>query len=469
MKRIICILLLLSCLGMTVNANPNMMGDVGEIAMNKATPIIDGSITDSEGWTEAVYAYKDIMATFGNTNDILQSFYLRYAYDDEYIYYCADILDSSFVYSTGEDDIDNVINDFNIKNENVYGYNGDIFTFTMDPLGQFLEYGFLENTDYNSWYSVGIFEGDICRMYRGHNRSGDITDSVKVAGHRTEGGWCFEAAIPWDFICVDADEMSFGDVMVTPEQMAANGADHRAMAIYLDRFIDPEAEEIATYQRFATCGYILPDGLLGYLSSGVCLKAYGIMLKTEGMTTDTEGDDTTGIDSDDTTVTDSLVTDGVDTTDTTALNTTETNEGADQDNSSDTAVITPNTTEENQADTTGSNEDQAAGTQNDDAITDKDQQTGSTDTALQNNNNESSDSDINSESSSNADADQPASDSEENESAGNQTGGKDSTKQQSTNSPNSISSTQTFDLGVGVAIGGLAIAIIGFIFVKKKL
>ncbi len=282
MKKLICILLLLSCLGFSVSANPNMQADVGNINVPMSAPTVDGNITTTEGWSEGVYAYKDLMATFGNTNDILQSFYLYYAYDSNGLYYAADILDNSFVLSTGEDDIDNVQNDFNIKNEVVYGYNGDIFTFTIDPLGRFLNEGYLANSDYNAWYSVGIFEGDVCRMYRAHNRSGDITSEVKLSGQVTDSGWRFEAFIPWYFISQDAEEMSFGDITVTPEELSAGAAEPRAMAIYMDRFDDPESGDDETFQRFATCGHVLADGLMGYLSSGVCLKAYGITLTLEG-------------------------------------------------------------------------------------------------------------------------------------------------------------------------------------------
>lgn len=368
MKRLICILLLLSCLCLTVNANPNMQADVGNINVPMATPSVDGNITANEGWSESVYAYKDLMATFGNCNEILQSFYLYYAYDKDGLYYAADILDSSFVLSTGEDDIDNVENDFNIKNENVYGYNGDIFTFTIDPLGEFLNEGYMSNTDYNAWYSVGIFEGNICRMYRAHNRSGDITADVRVNGRVTENGWCFEAFIPWAFICQDAEDISFGDITVTPEELYADTAAHRAMAIYMDRFVDPESGDVATFQRFATCGYVLADGLMGYLSSGVCLKAYGITLTMNGsgeVSTDTTAADTTLAESENTT------------------------------QSSDTAKTESHTTVKSTT--------------------------------------------------------------------------KATTKKASTGTATGGNSAQTFDMGIAAAIGGVIIAVIAFVFVKKKL
>ncbi|MBR6514493.1 MAG: hypothetical protein IKT46_06640 [Clostridia bacterium] len=282
MKKTICVFIILSVLSLTVFANPNMQADIGNINVPMATPVIDGVINAGEGWSEGVYAYKDLMATFGNCNEILQSFYLYYAYDNDGIYYAADITDNSFVLSTGEDDIDNVKNDFNIKDEVVYGYNGDIFTFTVDPMGAFLNEGYMSNTDYNAWYSVGIFEGNVCRMYRAHNRSGDITSDVKLKGAVTDAGWRFEAFIPWDFISTDAEDMSYGDISLTPAQLCASGASHRAMAIYMDRFVDPESGDIATFQRFATCGFTLSDGLLGYMSSGMCLKAYGITLTLGG-------------------------------------------------------------------------------------------------------------------------------------------------------------------------------------------
>ncbi|MBQ3183144.1 MAG: hypothetical protein IJB57_05705 [Clostridia bacterium] len=365
MRRLICVILLLACLGLTVNANPNMQADIGNINIPMSAPMVDGNINTNEGWSEGVYAYKDLMATFGNTNDILQSFYLYYAYDKDGLYYAADILDSSFVLSTGEDDIDNVQNDFNIKNEVVYGYNGDIFTFTVDPLGRFLNEGYLSNTDYNAWYSVGIFEGDICRMFRGHNRSGDITADVKVSGQVTDAGWRFEAFIPWDFICQDAEEMSFGDITVTPAELYAGGAQHRAMAIYMDRFVDPESGDVDTFQRFATCGHVLADGLMGYLSSGVCLKAYGITLTIEG---------------------------NGETTETTAATDTSTAE-----------------TEKKSTDTKG--------------------ETVTTQKAT----------------------------------------AKTTTKKAATGSTVGGNAAQTFDMGIAVAIGGIVIAVIAFVFVKKKL
>lgn len=371
LKRTICILLLLSCFALTVSANPNMQADVGNINVPMSAPTVDGNIDPNEGWSEGVYAYKDIMATFGNTNDILQSFYLYYAYDEEGLYYAADILDDSFVLSTGEDDIDNVKNDFNIKDEVVYGYNGDIFTFTIDPLGRFLNEGYLANTDYNAWYSVGIFEGNICRMYRAHNRSGDITAEVRVNGAVTDAGWRFETFIPWNFIVQDTEDISFGDITVTPAELCAGGARHRAMAIYMDRFVDPESGDVATFQRFATCGYVLADGLMGYLSSGMCLKAYGITLTMEG---------------------DGRVTD----TETTTADTTT----AESNETTDTAPVSD--------------------------------EKGSTVTTQK-------------------------------------TTAKATTKKAATGTSAGGNAAQTFDVGVAAAIGGAVIAVIAFIFVKKKL
>ena len=387
MRRLICILLLLVCLSTTVYANPNMQADVGNIDVPMSTPLIDGSIAADEGWSEGVYAHKDLMATFGNCNEILQSFYLYYAYDKDGIYYAADILDNSFVLSTGEDDIDNVQNDFNIKNEVVYGYNGDIFTFVIDPLGRFLEEGYMSNTDYNTWYSVGIFENNICRMYRAHNRSGDITSDVKVKGQVTNDGWCFEAFIPWEFICQDTDELSFGDISVTTEELCSGGAKHRAMAIYMDRFIDPEAGEVATFQRFATCGYILADGLKGYLSSGVCLKAYGITLSFGE-----NGEVTEPVETDETTI----ATGAVDTT----IDTKESEKSTETE--SGTHPVTTQTGSKLTTQKTAS-------------------KTSST------------------------------------------------TKKAVTGGITGDNAAQTGDIGVGIAIGVAAIAVIAFIFVKKKL
>ncbi len=277
---VISLVLLLNVFTLSVFANPNMKGDIGTIKIpDMASPMVDGDITAEEGWSEGVYAHRDLMATFGNTNEINQSFWLYYAYDQSGLYYAADIKDNSFTYSTGPDDIDNVKNDFNIKNENVYGYNGDIFTFVIDPLGVFLDTGFTANDDYTAWYSVGIFEDSGCHIYRGHSNPAELTADVKVSGKATAEGWLFEAFIPWDYICEDTESMSYGEIKVTEEQLYAGGAAHRVMAIYMDRFYDDEAEQVATFQRFSTCAYKLYDGLSGYLSSGMPIKCYGITLE----------------------------------------------------------------------------------------------------------------------------------------------------------------------------------------------
>ena len=87
--------------------------------------------------------------------------------------------------------------------------------------------------------------------------------------------------------------MSYGDIAPTPAELSKGGAVHRAMAIYMDRFVDPESGDVDTFQRFATCGFMLADGTKGYLSSGVCLKAYGITLTLDGGTEVTETAETT--------------------------------------------------------------------------------------------------------------------------------------------------------------------------------
>lgn len=429
MKRLVCILVILGFMSLSVFANPNMSGEVGNISVPNASPMIDGNISASEGWSEGVYAYKDIMATFGNCNEILQSFYLYYAYDAEGIYYAADILDNSFILSTGEDDIDNKKNDFNIKNENVYGYNGDIFTFTVDPLGLFMDAGYYSNEDYNAWYSVGIFEGNVCRMYRGHNRSGDITSEVKLQGHTTDEGWCFETFIPWEFFCQDAEDMSYAEFSPTVEDMAASGAKHRAMAIYMDRYFDPEGEEVATFQRFATCGYVLPDGLLGYLSSGMCLKAYGITLSLES----TDG--------------------GSDTMETESADTSDSYDDTTEEVAESSADTTSEVTSGTESAETG---EEAASTD----IVVSDTQSTIVDTAEK-------------ESGTKADTADKTSNTKKQESSiktDDTASSRTTTKTQNTSKPQSTGggSAQTFDMGVAVAVGGVVIAVIAFVFLKKK-
>lgn len=291
MKKILLFLMVVCMLA--VSSLPIMASSTGiienpPIKINNATPTIDGSITEYEGWSNAALMNYDTLGFFWHVNPLTMEGEVRFAWDEENYYYCANIIDgketvheitgetipaghNSFIYSTGEDDIDRK------TDGTAFGYNGDVFGMFVDPLGAFIENGFVGD-DNTPWYLVSLYEGDIARMYREKVNAADITDKVKVAGHKTENGWCFEAAIPWDMMINDIDVVSYGDVMLNKEDILKDGSLIRAGAMYHDRFIDPEADEVATWGCFVTVPAVMADGTPGHLGTGTDVMSLGLTL-----------------------------------------------------------------------------------------------------------------------------------------------------------------------------------------------
>lgn len=276
------------CAGLQIGAAPSGVIENPPIDLPNATPTVDGNIDTAEGWSSVAKMNYDTLGFFWHVNPLTMEGDIRFAWDEENFYYCADIIDgyetyheitgelipagtNSFIYSTGIDTIDS-------NEDTTYGYNGDIFGMMLDPLGEFINYGYTGNSDFTPWYLVGLFEGDVAKMYRGKINTGDITDQVQVAGHATEDGWCFEAAIPWDMIFTDIEDISFGEISLEKAEVLADGAHIRAAGMYMDRFYDDEAEEVATWGRFVTAPTIMADGNTGNGSSGDNALTLGINL-----------------------------------------------------------------------------------------------------------------------------------------------------------------------------------------------
>ncbi len=273
-----------------VSAGPEYVVENPPITVPNSSPVVDGNINENEGWSVSALMNYDTLGFYWHTNPLTMDGNVRFAWDDAYMYCCANILDgleathgvtgetipagfNSFIYSTGEDDIDGASED-----GNTYGFNGDIFGILIDPLGIMLDAGFTTNFDYTPWYLVGLFEGDEARMYREQINEGDITDQVKVAGHKTEQGWCFEAAIPWDMIISDVEDISYGECVVDKATLLSNGSLVRVGALYQDRFFDPEAEIVDTWTRVLTAPTDLANGWHGEDASGPNVLTCGIKL-----------------------------------------------------------------------------------------------------------------------------------------------------------------------------------------------
>ncbi len=307
MKKLITILLaalMLSALSFNAFAGPEGVIENAPIDISKTSPNVDGNITDGEGWSAEAKMNYDTLGFFWHVNPLTFEGTVKFAYDDEYFYYAADLTDgletvheitgevipagtNEFVYSTGTDDID-------IKDDGTaFGYNGDVFGMLIDPMGIFLDNGFTGNDDNTPWYMIGLFEGDVAKMYREKVNAGDITDRVKVAGHKTTDGWCLEAGIPWDMIIEDIEAISYGDCIVDKAELLNNKSLIRAGAMYHDRFNDPEAGEVATWGCFVTVPTTMADGTPGHMGSGTNAKSLGLTLYLENKAPDTTTAETT--------------------------------------------------------------------------------------------------------------------------------------------------------------------------------
>ncbi len=248
--------------------------EIGQISLPKGTPTIDGTVNADEGWSEAQPLNKENVDGGWGGEDVIIEGSLWRAYDEEYLYVAADIIIPELSISEGEDWIEG----FHTTG-NKPGWDGDVFIFTVDPLQSMLDAGF--TSDCGVWYCFGIFEGNIVRAYRTHASEKEVSDILPSAGAVTDNGWRFEAAIPWETICEDIAEISYGDVELTPEDILQDGNRINAAMIYYDRRIDPEAGERVTYSRYVSICTTCPDGTPGVMATPWLIKSYGIYLMLE--------------------------------------------------------------------------------------------------------------------------------------------------------------------------------------------
>ncbi|MBR6514102.1 MAG: S-layer homology domain-containing protein [Clostridia bacterium] len=301
MKKLSAILLtvcmLVTSLAMFVNASPHGIIENDPVAVPTATPTIDGTIDEADGWSEPAKMNYDTCGFFWQHNPLSTKADIYFAYDETGLYYAADITEglecfdertgedmsgkNSFVYSTGEDWIDVNADD---PTEH-YGYDGDVFGLLVDPAEGMINAGF--SSDYTPWYMIGLFEGedgDVAKMYRQKINKGDITDveGIEVVGTKTETGWRFEAKIAWDIIIADLEAITYGDVILTVDDIIANGVVSKVAGMYQDRFYDEEAGEVATWGRYVTAPTSQVDGTPGHMGSGDLVCSCGITLVAGG-------------------------------------------------------------------------------------------------------------------------------------------------------------------------------------------
>ena len=302
------VMLLTAFTAVSVNAGIGYVVELGDINMPIATPTVDGVVNSDEGWSSNYLFDQYSTCPFWGHNAMTSSGDMYFAYSAEGIYYATVITElnhlnapnqngdptdydgNSFVYSTGLDDVNPKI----IETENtetgeteteykyVYGFNGDVVTFMIDPNTALLNAGYTGNNDYTPWYNVGLFKDGTAKMYRSQVNEGYLTeeDGVKVAATAKEdlSGWTMEAFIPWSVIVEDIYALSFGDVDISVDEISAQGYMCKAAIMYMDRFNDVEAGAVDTWGRWITVCERSFDGTPGFISSGDCLKTLGLTL-----------------------------------------------------------------------------------------------------------------------------------------------------------------------------------------------
>ena len=173
------LMVMVMVLPMCVVASPTGTVENAEITMPMASPEIDGVIDDDGSWSEPSYLNETTAGYFWGTNPLTSSANMYFAYDENGLYFAADITDNSspngFIATTDYDDIDNS------GTTRTYGWNGDVFTLMLDPLGLF-EKSPKQNT---AWYNVGIFEDGTVKVYRSRANEADITSEVRASGKIT--------------------------------------------------------------------------------------------------------------------------------------------------------------------------------------------------------------------------------------------------------------------------------------------
>ena len=268
MKRtlalIAALLMVVSVFPFTASAYAGYTVPNSPVNMPKSAPVIDGVIEDVS-WSAPASFSDPTVGHFWASNPLTSEADLYFAYSASGLYFAADITDndtgSGFVVSTGYDNIDDD------GSSHPYGFNGDVMTLMLDPLGLF------EKTSYSpAWYNIGIFADNSVKIYRSKTNEADITSSCQCAGAITEDGWRFEVYIPWSVIMNDVSSASGKNFSTNAVNLSALNAVSRCSVMYMDRMPG------MTWGRYITVCDKTYDGYNGCATNGISPKSYGIKL-----------------------------------------------------------------------------------------------------------------------------------------------------------------------------------------------
>ena len=248
-----------------VNAYSTTVIPNDPITMPRATPVIDGTIETTGAWSYVARMDEETTSDFWAGRGVVASADIYFAYDTSGIYFAADIADSRFIYTTGYDTINNEGTSY------PYGFNGDVFTFMLDPLGRF------EKTTYQTvpHYNVGLYSNGNTGIYRSYISESNITSLTKSKALKTSYGWKFEAYIPWSVIYQDVKQ-AYPSISLTQSRLYASGVTSYASCMYLDRY--NTGAKTDTYGRMITVRDITYDKFNGTETNGIDAKTFGLTL-----------------------------------------------------------------------------------------------------------------------------------------------------------------------------------------------
>ena len=332
-------------------------------------PTIDGQINDNEGWSASSPFDESSVGHFWAQSPLASTGNFRFAANNDGLFFAMAIAEAGEAWKTGE-------NGENVGEEpwkgntfvfstgpdesgDDYGFNGDVIVLGIDPGRVLYDAGYTENSSYSPWYCLGIFEGNIVKVYRQKVDPGEITDKVKAAGvggssvNGPAGGWNVEVFIPWSLIIDDVNklaELNNDEIELTKDQIiSAVGIETKATVMYQDRYFNAEqGGALQTWGRYITVPEFLPSGIKGSGGSGDDIKSYGVTLNITGTATA----DTTNTTPGSTDGTTNGTTDG--TTSTTATNGTTSTTPAASTNTSSGSKTSTNTSSGTKTSTTTS-------------------------------------------------------------------------------------------------------------------
>lgn len=315
LAAVLCAALLCGSLSLAVSADAEEKREIGRVTLEKLGEgeeiAVDG-VLDDPAWEKTPVRRVD-----GSNSALIWSYRsLVNAEIDVGFLICGDgiavsaaVRDPHTVLSTGKNDVASTDEGYD-PSDDYYGYNGDVFIFSLDPL-DLIDSDAELRSDPAPWYCISPFEDGSLRVYASRaNNDRDVSDLVEGAYTADDDGWYFELIIPWSVIRADIASLTGRDAPDVSD-LTADGARHDAMVIYLDRYVygsgeigmkgvdplcfDPQLKTYSyfhpkrgvtyTISRWSTiCDVYYEDGeeLLGAYGNGVAAKLYGIRLEVDG-------------------------------------------------------------------------------------------------------------------------------------------------------------------------------------------